>query len=220
VALDQFDLLRRKILPAIGFRNVLMQKGLEADDLIAKTVWQKEGINFIIVASDEDLFQLLQFNNVRMYNPNKRKMMTKSRFEEEYGIRADQWTKVKQIAGCPDDNVPGIPGVGNKTVIKFLRAELKHSTKAWQNIAAKHQSDLYERNIKLTTLPHKVTQDVVLVPDEFDIKGFKKICKKYGMVSFLKPNKLLDWKGLFRGYWDDNEPVKEVKGKRTRTRRN
>jgi len=212
----QFKLLRRKILPAIGFRNVLMQTGIEADDLIAKTVWHRDGMNFIIVASDQDLYQLLQFNNVRMYNPNKRKMMTKSRFEEEYGIRPEQWIKVKMIAGCPGDNVPGIKGVGEKTVIKYLRAELPH-TKKWRDIVDGSNTDLYERNLKLVQLPFRSTQDVILSQDEFDVKEFQRVCKKYGMRSFLKPSRLLEWKQLFSGMWTgDKEPVTEVKHRRSR----
>jgi 5'-3' exonuclease len=212
IAVKQFTTLRRKILPAIGFRNVFVQKGLEADDLIAKTVIKKEG-RFVIVAADEDLFQLLEWFNVRMYIPTKKKIMTRERFAEEYGISPGYWYAVKQIAGCSSDNVKGVQGVGEKTAIKYLTKTLKYTSKAYKEITNRENAGLFARNLELVMLPHWATKEIERVDNEFSIKGFKKVCRKYGMESFLGP-KLRQWKRLFAGDWPDDEPVKVVRRKR------
>lgn len=191
----QFTLIRRKILPAIGFKNVFLQKGLEADDLMAKLVWGQLG-EFVIVTSDEDLFQVLQANT-RIYNPTKKIMMTRKRFKKEFGIDSSQWVKVKTIAGCKSDKIPGVGGVGNKTAIRYLNGELTKGKKceAIQNAPAA----LLRLNRELTRLPHAKTKEIKPGPNRFSRKGFKSVCEEYGFESFLERKELRRWKKLFKG---------------------
>lgn len=206
--LAQFRLLRLKILPTIGFKNVFMQPGLEADDLIAIITYEMLG-DFVVVSADEDLFQLLRNMCTRIFNPSKKKFMTHKKFVEEYGIGPHQWATAKSYAGCPTDNIPGVKGVGVPTAIKFLCSELNNDSKkhiACQNMDGK----LRQRNWDLMHLPHPKTKPVQLQHDEFSMEGFKRVCKKHGMESFLREDRLEEWQDLFNGKMDTKKksPVK------------
>lgn len=214
-AMRQFVKLRKKILPAMGFANVYVQKGLEADDLICRFINDNPG-DFIIVGSDEDLFQCLR-NNVRMYSPARKKMMSSERFQEQYGIWPPSWPLVKMIAGCSTDEVPGVPGVGEKTAVKWIKNELKPKTKAYRRISKflNKKKKKWKRNKKLIVLPFDGTQSMPHKRNSFKVSRFKRICMKYGLISFTQ-QRWSEWKRFFKGNFPSDEPEITVKRRRTR----
>lgn len=195
LAYHQFDLLREKVLPALGFNNNFIAEGYEGDDVIASILGSN---NFktlpVVVASDNDLFQLL--GKCRLYNPSTEKMYTRSDFKDEWGLYPDDWVMVKAIAGCSGDGVPGVQGVGDKTAAKYLRGELKKG-KIRERI---HDSkDILERNLKLVRLPFKGMSPVKLSrkKEKFDLDGFCDICEEYDFRSFLKKSTYDKWREAF-----------------------
>jgi len=179
----QMKMLRRKYLKTIGFRNVFCQPGYEADDLIASVCRDlSEDDEGIIISSDQDLYQCLS-PNISMYNPNKKKMMTISKLQKEYGIGPVDWYMMKAIAGCSTDNVSGVKGVGEKTAIKYLRGELKEHTKAYQNIISKKGMKIFARNRKLVKLPLQHTNHFALKKDLLSAKGWKEVINALGLKS-------------------------------------
>lgn len=190
-AFQQFDLLRQEILPRIGFKNIFMHVGYESDDLFAVIVKEYRD-DHIIVSSDEDLYQLL--TRASMYNPEKKKYTTQESFMEEYKIPPVHWVDVKKIAGCTSDNVPGVHGVGNKTVIKYLLGELDPKSKKYQSIVSAEAKEIYERNAWLVELPLIGTKCPELTNDDkFDMMEFKKICNEYGFESFKMDQRVEDF---------------------------
>lgn len=174
----QINLLRTDYLPEIGFRNVFSQQGYEADDIIAGLAPFHDSI---IVSSDHDLYQCLS-RNVMIWNRGK--SFTWNHLYLQYGIKnAKRWADVKAIAGCSSDNIPGVPGVGEKTAIKFLTGNLKQTTKAWADIQANHH--MTARNLKLVTLPFTGTVTPTLVKDEVSTKSWDKFVSKLGMKSLV-----------------------------------
>lgn len=112
-------------LPGLGYRNLLFAFGFEADDVIASVVQNlPEEEQAVIVGSDGDFLQLLS-ENVSVWNPRKGKMVTIQSFQKEYGIPPKWWARVKALAGCLGDDIPGIAGVGEISAVKYLRGELK-----------------------------------------------------------------------------------------------
>lgn len=99
----------------------------EADDIIGTFDLQagKVGLNTIMISSDLDLLQLLDDNtelyalkrglsNLEKFNP--------SSFSEKYGgIDVSQFADLKALKGDASDNIPGVPGIGEKTAIDLLR---------------------------------------------------------------------------------------------------
>lgn len=194
----QMDELRKEILPELGFRNVFMLTGLEADDLIAKLVDQYAATdNITIVSADEDLYQCLR-KNVRMYKPRAKKIYTITQFKKDYGITPDKWPEVKALAGCSSDNLKGVHGIGEKTAIKFIKNELKPSTKAYKNI--KVGWHIYKFTLPMVMLPWKQDgKDFSLntQPNEFEREAFIEVFDRLRFVYHLKQEQFVKWEKHF-----------------------
>jgi len=189
-AFHQFALLRKEILPGLGFKNNWMQPGYEADDLIAVCCSPERSA--VIASSDDDLLQLLS-KQTCIYNLGRKEYYTKDKFVNEYGIKPKQWIEVKKIAGCSGDNVPGVPGVGEKTAIKYLRGELNPDTKTYQKIEQGRK--IIERNEDLVSLPFPGTKGRLILPNVFDVGSLKSVCRQFGFTKMT--NNLDDWKVVF-----------------------
>ena len=175
--------LRTKHLPAAGFRNVFYQEGYEADDILAAIVEQHLKEEFVVVSSDQDLYQLLSGSRVIIYNPMSNKSISQQWFEEQFGIGPSMWAHVKAIAGCSGDDVPGIKGVGEKTAAKYLAGTLKNTTKAWQSINS--NNPLIERNLTLTRLPAPGCGPFELHDDVADGAAWDRLMIGLGMKSLV-----------------------------------
>jgi len=180
--------LQDTYLQLIGFHNIFMQLGYEADDIIAMICknLDPDTENGIIVTADQDLYQLICVN-VTWYNPKTKEHLNVHSFKKKYGIKPKQWVKVKAIAGCHSDNVPGIPGVGEKTAIKYLRGELNISYKTYQAIK-NHWQDIVLRNRRLVELPFPGTISRSLKADKVTQEGWNKVTKALGMKSIRYRN--------------------------------
>ena len=202
VVYKQLNILRKKIIPAIGFRNSFMQTGFEADDIMAKIVQGKIG-EWVVVTADEDLFQLLA-PNVRVYNPAKKVMMTRKRLKRERGIEANDWAFMKSVAGCGSDGIPGAKGIGEKTFAQYLEGVLDEKSKKMITISDFLKTKQQRVFIKLTRLPLKGTIEPVMTSDVFDKKAFKEICEEYRMQSFLEGDRWQEWLSLFKGDFNED----------------
>jgi len=193
----QFNTIRTKILPVMGFNNNFIAKGYEADDIMAKIalLYQQD---FVMVTADEDMYQILDCTD--MFKPSGNILYTSKDFIREWGIFPEEWGMVKAIAGCSSDNVKGVVGVGNKTAAKYLLNKLKSKTKAWKSIKA--STDIINRNKKLVILPMdglKLKQ-CRLKKDHLNLDGFFSMCEKYGFKSFLYKDVLVtEWENFFKG---------------------
>ena len=181
----QIALLRRKYLPAIGFRNILWQKGYESDDIIASLVRHNlgEGDTAVIVTADKDMHQLIS-HNVMLYDPRTGQRKTLQSFHKEYGIKPKQWADVLTLAGCSTDEVPGISGVGVTTALKYLKGELPAHHKTHQAIVANQDGPVCKLSRKLTKLPLKGTKDFHLYNDVVSRDKWAAVLRKLGIRSF------------------------------------
>ena len=119
------DLLReqfphfRPIVEAFGYRNLEFE-GWEADDVIATLATRADeaGIRTCVVSTDRDAFQLCSENVSLMMTPRgvaDVNVYTPERVELRYGVRPDQVPDFIGLKGDASDNIPGIPGIGDKT---------------------------------------------------------------------------------------------------------
>ncbi|MEO7117681.1 MAG: 5'-3' exonuclease H3TH domain-containing protein, partial [Candidatus Limnocylindrales bacterium] len=121
---DQFPLVR-ELLAAFRI-PILEREGFEADDLIGSLTKQAEarGIESIIVSGDLDMLQLVsehtQLMTTRM-GVASTVMYDPARISERYGLVASQMIDFKALKGDATDNIPGIPGVGDKTAATWLQ---------------------------------------------------------------------------------------------------
>ena len=191
-AYEQFDLLRGTILPAMGFKNSYHQPGFEADDLIAALVMNPPPASrFVVVSSDQDLYQLL--DHCSIVHPFTRKTMSRRLFTGRYGIPPTQWVGVKCMAGCSSDTLPGIAGIGETRALQFLRGELKETTVAYQRIVSDEGTWITCRNQPLVALPHAGTR-LPQISDECLYDGnVKAVFETYGLRSLLEPENWTVW---------------------------
>jgi len=124
------DLLReqfphfRPIVEAFGYRNLEFE-GWEADDVIATlaTLADEAGIKTTVVSTDRDAFQLVSENVALMMTPrgvSDVHVYTPDRVEARYGIRPEQVPDFIGLKGDTSDNIPGVPGIGDKTAGQLI----------------------------------------------------------------------------------------------------
>jgi DNA polymerase I len=124
------DLLReqfphfRPIVEAFGYRNLEFE-GWEADDVIATlaTLADDAGIKTCVVSTDRDAFQLVSENVCLMMTPRgvaDVHVYTPERVELRYGVRPDQVPDFIGLKGDTSDNIPGVPGIGDKTAGQLI----------------------------------------------------------------------------------------------------
>lgn len=185
----QMTRLRQVILPDLGFNNNFVQRGYEADDLIASACHEhfaedSEDVA-VIVSSDQDMYQLLG-TNVSIFNPHTRKMITEKSFEKKFGITVNMWSTVKSIAGCKSDDVPGVAGVGETTAIRYLLDELPEHYKAHKDILkAGHR---IQTNMQAVDLPLEGTDSCELQRDKLNLQAWKRFMLKAGFVDMHFPS--------------------------------
>ncbi|MDW4907908.1 DNA polymerase I [Streptomyces sp. ADMS] len=99
--------------------------GFEADDVIATLATQAEaeGFEVLIVTGDRDSFQLVTENTTVLYptkGVSELTRFTPEKVFEKYGLTPAQYPDFAALRGDPSDNLPGIPGVGEKTAAKWI----------------------------------------------------------------------------------------------------
>ena len=184
----QFEEMKSYTLPALGFSNVFEVNGYESDDLIANVVWGKNPDETIVISSDTDLYQLLDYCSI--YAITKGQTTNKEIFRRHYGIEPIQWVKVKAIAGCSTDNVKGIMGIGEKKAIDYLIGKLN---KGKMFLKIEDSQEIIGRNIQLVALPFAGTPTPKLRKNTLTMDKFRSICREYGMDSLLEKKSLAKW---------------------------
>lgn len=180
----QMKNLRDTYLPYLGYKNVFWKNGYEADDIIASVVGNLPNRDeAVIISSDKDLFQLIS-SKVVVLNPTSKKVYNQQLLLQEYGVTPDLWLKVKAIAGCSTDEVPGVKGVKEKTAAKFVNGG-KLPDKKRLDIRKWLKSPKYKISLDLVRLPYTGTPDYVPVEDALNVKRWRKLCRKLGMKSLV-----------------------------------
>jgi len=104
-------------LECLPLQQIGIEK-LEADDIIAYIAKRASaaGKKVTIVSSDKDFYQLID-KNVEVYAPVKKKTLTIDNIKEEIGVLPQNYNIVKALLGDNSDNLPGVKGLGIKTIL-------------------------------------------------------------------------------------------------------
>jgi DNA polymerase I len=125
------DLLREQwphlmpLVEAFGYTNVRVD-GYEADDVIASLVKQARegGIEVMVVTGDRDAYQLVD-EGVRVMSTSRgiteTKVYDRAAVEERYGVPPELICDLMGLRGDTSDNIPGVPGIGEKTATQLLQ---------------------------------------------------------------------------------------------------
>ncbi|MBI1851691.1 MAG: DNA polymerase I [Planctomycetes bacterium] len=115
----------RDVTRALGI-VVLESPGYEADDVIGTLARraENEGFDTYVVSGDKDLLQLVT-DRVRMYSPGRAdspaRVLGPAEVEAEIGVAPERVADVLALMGDASDNIPGVPGIGEKTAVKLVR---------------------------------------------------------------------------------------------------
>lgn len=107
---------------------IIEKEGYEADDILGTLAkWgQKEELEVTVLTGDRDSFQLID-KNIKVRIPRTKMGKTETedytveKIEEEYGLKPLDLIEVKGLMGDTSDNIPGVPGVGEKTALNLIK---------------------------------------------------------------------------------------------------
>ena len=195
----QFPLVR-EFLNSLGVYQ-FEEVGFEGDDIagtVAKLA-EKEGYDVNIYTSDRDFLQLVTDKisvNIIRKGLSDVVAMTPSLVKETYGFEPLQIIDYKGLRGDSSDNLPGIPGIGEKTAVKLIE-----EYGSFDNIIA-HVDEIKGKvgeNIKENQEIGRISRDLAIIQTDielpFDIadteyKGYdfqtiNNFCQKYGLKQFI-----------------------------------
>ena len=112
----------KECLRAMG-ALVLTAEGFEADDILGtlSAMGEAEGMMTYVATGDKDSLQLIsEKTNVVLATNNEPVLFDTAAFVEKYGVRPEQFVDVKALMGDSSDNIPGVPGIGEKTALKLI----------------------------------------------------------------------------------------------------
>ena len=110
----------KKIVEA--YRIAILEKdGYEADDLIGTVAKAVESeVDVVIITGDKDILQIVD-DHIQTYDTLKEKPFGVEDVVERFGVRPEQMVEVMGLAGDAIDNIPGLPGIGEKTAIQLIK---------------------------------------------------------------------------------------------------
>ncbi len=188
-----------KVVKALNIPSLVLP-GFEADDLIGTLVTRtkKEDIQSFIVSGDKDFMQLIG-PDVKMYNPKKPDDMVivdEKGVLEKFGVRPDQVIDVLALMGDASDNVPGVPGIGEKTASVLIN-EFGSLDNLYQNVNKVSKPKLRETLLKNKPLA-ELSKELVTIECAVPIKEKLEdlVCGKPDMEEIKKLFKELEFNRL------------------------
>jgi DNA polymerase-1 len=119
------------LVPQIPYIKKVMQayriatleiEGYEADDVIGTVAKKLESeADVVIITGDKDILQLVS-DRTEVYDTMKEKRFTVDQVIQRFGVPPEQVVEVMGLSGDAVDNIPGVPGIGEKTAIELIKA--------------------------------------------------------------------------------------------------
>jgi len=173
---------------------IVEREGFEADDLIGTIVkeGEKAGLENLIVTGDRDAFQLISPQTkviLTRKGISETEVLDVKEVEARYGLRPCQMIDVKGLMGDASDNIPGIPGVGEKTAVKLIKqyGDLEQVLAHWEDFKGKKLGELLRNYADQALLSKNLATIMLDVPLEIDWEQFRKQEPDYArLVELLK----------------------------------
>jgi 5'-3' exonuclease len=187
-------------LKALGIKQIYPWV-LEADDIISWLTCEKHGNGSVIVSVDKDMLQLVT-TGVSYYNPIKKKTITYENFEQEVGIRLQDFVWYKALVGDKSDNIDGIAGYGVQRGKKLVEQGYDAIV---QTLNEENKQKWFD-NLKLVDLHgsyNKEVGEVECYTEQYEeqknlqpnMKDFAALCEEQEFFSIIKD--IEKWKDSF-----------------------
>ena len=158
----------KKIIKAFKI-PMFEQENYEADDVLGSLAHKASSkkVLSVIVTTDKDLFQLVDKSTI-VYNPAKEITLDERKVKEHFGVSPSQIVDVLALWGDPSDNIPGVPGIGEKTS-KSLINQFGSLEKLLKNLDKIQKAPLKEK-IKQNLDQLELSQQLVTIEKGLDVK--------------------------------------------------
>ena len=175
---EQFPLIK-ELLSLLAI-NIYEIDGFEADDIIGSLAKyaEKNDIEVFIVTGDRDALQLAS-DNINIVITKKGVTETaiynEETFINEFGVTPTQFIDVKGLMGDKSDNIPGVPGVGEKTAYKLIQTygSVEEVLKNIDSISGKKLKENLESFSEQAIFSKKLATIMTEVPIDFDLDDIK-----------------------------------------------
>ncbi|WP_394580262.1 DNA polymerase I [Cytobacillus firmus] len=198
---EQFPYIR-ELLDAYGISRYELEN-YEADDIIGTLSLhaEKDGYEVKVISGDKDLTQLSSDSvtvSITRKGITDIEEYTPAHIEEKYGITPDRIIDMKGLMGDSSDNIPGVPGVGEKTALKLLKefGTLEELLESVDEVSGKKLKEKLEEfrdqalmSKELATITREAPVEIKI--DDIEYEGFEKekvisIFKELGFNSLLE----------------------------------
>ena len=199
---EQIPLLK-EMLEKMGIATVSLA-GFEADDILGTLAknGEEKGLDVIILSGDRDLLQLAT-KKTMIRLPRTAKGQTviedykEDQVQERYLVSPAQIIELKALMGDPADNIPGIPGVGEKTAIRLLveYGSIENAFSHVEEISQKRARESLRENYQMAQLSKELATICTNSPIEFEQEKFQlgniftkeayELCRKLDFRNFL-----------------------------------
>ena len=219
----------KDILKAMNI-DIIEKQGYEGDDILGtlSRYGEKQNLNVIILSGDRDTFQLAT-DKVEIHIPRTKsgktetEIFNKEKVEEVYGLEPKQLIEVKGLQGDASDNIPGVPGIGEKTAISLIQKYqsinnlYKQIEDGTSDIKGKQLQNLTE-NKELAYLSRTLGEINLQVPIEDTLESLKveewdkqKVLELFEKLNFKRYIERFNLDGEVQIEKNDNQIANEYK---------
>lgn len=205
---EQFPVLK-EILNLLAI-NIFEIDGFEADDLIGtlSAFAEENGMEVYIVTGDRDALQLAS-NDTKVVITKKgiteKEVYDEERMKKEFGITPKQFIDVKGLMGDASDNIPGVPGIGEKTAFRLINEygsienvlmniQNMNKSKIKENLEKYSEQAIFSKKLAtiIRNVPIDMNMDDIKSKKSYDYEALKKMFFKLQFKSLadrIKPDK-------------------------------
>ena len=214
----------KKVLEAMNIK-VIEMPGYEADDILGTLAkyTEKQGTDVILLTGDRDSFQLAS-DKTTIRIPRTKAGKTevedfdKDKIFEVYGLEPKQLIEVKGLMGDTSDNIPGVPGVGEKTALNLIKEhgsidEIYKKLEAGEAIAKGKLKENLENNKDLAILSRELGRIDVDAPINRELTEYE--VKEWDKAKVLEIFKELRFNRYIERFDLENAGVAEEKDVKT-----
>ncbi|GCD09165.1 DNA polymerase I [Clostridium tagluense] len=212
--IGQFAIVR-ELLEKMAI-DIFELDGFEADDLIGtlSVIGEKEGLEVFIVTGDRDALQLATDNVKVVINKkgmSEKEIYDRNRIIEDFGVTPTEFIDVKGLMGDASDNIPGVPGVGEKTAYKLIKEyksienvlmniEKISGKKLVENLMTYSEQAIFSKKLAtiITSVPMEIDLDSIKSKENYDVRAVKDLFYK------------LQFKSLIGKIADDKDSIEEI----------
>ena len=166
----------KELLTAMGIQ-VMELPGYEADDLLGTVASKSEakGMDVLVVSGDRDLLQIVT-DHIRVCIPKTKRGTTEYEMyytkdvQEKYGLLPKQIIELKALMGDSSDNIPGVPGIGEKTATAILQQfeNVENAHAHLEEIKPKRAKENLEAHYDMALMSKKLATIETDAPYEYD----------------------------------------------------